>query len=105
MQKAIIENSENELRILTPYSAPFVAALKLAVPYAERSWVKPAWIVSAIHLPAVLALCQTHFGGAQIKLIDGGGKSSLELNAVAGQVILVEDVGACKMRENGNSVA
>lgn len=103
--KATIEQTPTELRILTPYSSAFIADLKAAIPYADRSWVKPAWIVSVIHLPAVLSLCQTHFGGAQVKLVDAGVKSSLGLNAAAGQVVLVEYVGACKQRDDGSSSA
>ncbi len=105
MSRATIEQSPSELRILTPYSAPFVQALKAAVPYTDRQWQKPAWIVSISHLPAVLFLCETYFGGAEVKLIDGGMKAAAGANGGAARLILVEYVGACKQRDDGKSSA
>ncbi len=103
--KATIEQSSTELRILTPYSAPFVQALKVAIPYIDRQWQKPAWIVAVGHLPVVLSLCETYFGGAEVKLIDGGMKAASGANGGAAHLILVEYVGACKQRDDGKSAA
>jgi hypothetical protein len=103
MSKAVIEQSPLELRILTSYDAGFVAALKLAIPYGDRQWQKPAWIVATNHLPAVLRLLETFFGGAEVKLVgQGNGKA---LAASVEHYILIEYLGACKVRDDGNSSA
>jgi hypothetical protein len=58
-----IEKRGKTLAVFTPYNADFIAALKLAVPYAYRAWDAPAkcWKVDAQYQNAVADLILQHY--------------------------------------------
>lgn len=58
-----IEQNGKTLSVFTPYNADFIAALKLAVPYAYRAWDAPAkcWKVDTQYLNTVADLILQHY--------------------------------------------
>ena len=59
-----VEVTGTALRVITPYNAGFVAALKTAIPYTERAWQKTsqAWEVAPHHAEKVHELIYRHYG-------------------------------------------
>lgn len=59
-----VEVTGTALRVITPYNASFVAALKAAIPYTERAWSKvaAAWEVAPHHAETVHQLIYRHYG-------------------------------------------
>lgn len=86
---ATITKRGDVLEIATPYNQDFVNALKAKVPYSDRSWQKPHWVVSSKHLAEMEVLAKTHFGYVDV-IYD-------KLQSKAQRLTLVIDyLGRCK---------
>lgn len=59
-----VEVTGTTLRVITPYNAGFVAALKAAIPYTDRAWAKTvaAWEVAPHHAEKIHELIYRHYG-------------------------------------------
>ena len=87
---AQITRQDGVLKVSTPFKPSFVDELKTEVPYSDRSWQKPYWIVTEPHFAAMQQLVRKHFGSCDI--VDNGGPKPMPTQ----RTILIEYLGRCK---------
>lgn len=90
-----------ELVLDTSYDAALVAALKAAVPPAERVWDKAGrcWRVAPRHAKTVVSIVQTYLG-ITVALPVATGKATAAQPEM--KVFKLEYLGACKDRDDGS---
>lgn len=88
-----IEDRDGGISIKSPYNPDFVAALKSAVPYNQRTWSKPYWIVDRRHISTLQQLVKDYYGAIVVITESTPGMPLIET-----KVFQAQYVGACKDR-------
>lgn len=98
-----VEVTGTALRVITPYNAGFVAALKTAIPYTERAWAKTAqaWEVAPHHAEKVHELIYRHYG-EDVQLPPSTVGPSLRIET---RILDVRYLGRVKTRPDGTESA
>ena len=88
---------QNGFAVSTPYSAEFVDALKIAIPFTSRGWDKDrrAWLVALKFGTEIQELIFTHYGErVGLPTATPGAQET-----VSEQIIILKYIGACRERE------
>lgn len=99
MSLVTVTVQNGELAINAPYNKSFIEALKLAIPWKDRSWSSPHWIVLDKHRATVDSLIYAYYN--QVPLYTDNSSKLQEPETV---LLKVEYIGRCKFKD-GMSVA